>query len=161
VRVGDYSQRISEVIEIWKGRYNGKAVALKVLKVSHQDPHIPLFKRVSMLCDPLAGVAPPGPDILQRLCPELVWIKQSEHRNILPLYGVSTTIAPFCLVYPWCKNENILEYLRKEPDADRFDLVSTFRQIPCYRFLSGPTISYQTRPTDCATYTTRDGGSNP
>jgi len=48
VREGDYSHRISRVIEIRKGRYKDGMVALKVLNVSLQDPHILTFKRVSM-----------------------------------------------------------------------------------------------------------------
>jgi len=49
MREGGRSQRISEVIEIWKGRYQGEVVALKVLKVSRQDPRILAFTGVSML----------------------------------------------------------------------------------------------------------------
>ena len=50
VREGDYSLRISQVIEILKGRYGDEAVALKVLKVPRQDPRIFGFKRVSTSC---------------------------------------------------------------------------------------------------------------
>ena len=56
VREGDHSQRISKMIELWKGRYNDKAVTLKVLKVSLQDPHILTFKSVSMSCTPQRGL---------------------------------------------------------------------------------------------------------
>ena len=51
-REGDVSKRISKVIEIWKGRYNDEVVALKVLKVSLQDPHILAFTSVSVPRDP-------------------------------------------------------------------------------------------------------------
>jgi len=51
VREGGYSQPISQVIEIWKGRYRGEVVALKVLKVSRQDPHVLAFTSVSISCD--------------------------------------------------------------------------------------------------------------
>ena len=47
VREGYHFQRISLVIEIWKGRYKDEGVALKVLKVSREDPHILAFKSVS------------------------------------------------------------------------------------------------------------------
>jgi len=56
VREGDYSQRISQVIEIWKGRYKDEAVALKVFKVSHHDPQLSAFKKVSMPWDPCGGL---------------------------------------------------------------------------------------------------------
>ena len=51
-REGD-PQRVSQGITVWKGRYKGEAVTLKVFEVSRQDPHIAPFKRVSTLCDPL------------------------------------------------------------------------------------------------------------
>jgi len=37
VREGEYSQRISQVVEIWKGRYKDKVVALKVLRGPKDD----------------------------------------------------------------------------------------------------------------------------
>jgi len=55
VREGDYSQRISHVIEIWKGRYKDEMVALKVFNVSPHNPQISAFKRVSMFWDPWWG----------------------------------------------------------------------------------------------------------
>lgn len=51
---------------------------------------------------------------------------QDRHPNVLPFYGVSTTVADFCLVFPWYKNGTIMEYLEKRPDANRFNLVSIF-----------------------------------
>lgn len=57
-------------------------------------------------------------------------MKQLNHDNIVPFYGVSTTISNFCLVFPWYENGNVVDYLKKEPDANRFDLASTFEQTP-------------------------------
>lgn len=37
--------------EIWKGRYNDEAVALKVLRVPQDDPHEQKTKSVSMSRD--------------------------------------------------------------------------------------------------------------
>ena len=55
-------------------------------------------------------------------------MKQIEHGNILPFYGVSTTVADFCLVFPWCGNGSIVEYLKRNPDINRFTLVSMLEQ---------------------------------
>ena len=49
---------------------------------------------------------------------------QLKHDNILPFYGVSTTVADLCLVFPWYGNGNIMDYLKEKPDINRFDLVS-------------------------------------
>jgi len=50
-------------------------------------------------------------------------MSQREHDNIIPFYGVSTTIAEFCLVFPWYENGNIIDYLEKWPDVNRYCLV--------------------------------------
>jgi len=63
-----------------------------------------------------------------QFCEEVVLMKQLEHGNIIPFYGVSTTIADFCLVFPWYENGNIMEYLKRIPDANRFNLVSMFEK---------------------------------
>jgi len=52
VREGDYSQHVSQVIKIWKGRYRSEAVALKVFEVPRQDPHVSALRRVSIPWDP-------------------------------------------------------------------------------------------------------------
>ena len=57
-------------------------------------------------------------------------LKQLEHGNILPFYGVSTTVADFCLVSPWYENGNIVDYVKKKPDVNRFDLASAFGRTP-------------------------------
>jgi len=55
-------------------------------------------------------------------------MKQVEHDNLLPFYGVSATVSDLCLVFPWYENGNIMDYLKKKPDTNRFDLGSTSRQ---------------------------------
>ena len=55
-------------------------------------------------------------------------MKQQKHKHIVPFYGVSTTVSDFCLVFPWYGNGNITEYVKKNPQINRFDLASTFRR---------------------------------
>ena len=64
----------------------------------------------------------------QRFCQEAILIKQIKPDNILPFYGVSTDVSDFCLVFPWYKNGNVMDYLESNPDADRYDLVSILSQ---------------------------------
>lgn len=101
---GDCPRYQSNVTEIWKGRYRGQSVALKILRVSQDNPEIPRTK--------------------SRFCKEVVLMKQANHANILPFYGVSTTVSDFCLVFPWYKNGNIMKYLEGNPKVNRFDLLS-------------------------------------
>ena len=55
MREGDHSKRISESIEIWKGRYKDELVRLKVFKVSRRDPHVLGFTSISMPSDLWGG----------------------------------------------------------------------------------------------------------
>jgi len=59
-----------------------------------------------------------------------VSMEQVEHENIVPPYGVPATAPDFCLVFPWYRNGNIMDYLKGEPDINRFDLASASRQNP-------------------------------
>ena len=54
-------------------------------------------------------------------------MKQFEHSNILPFYGVSATISELSLVFPWYKNGNIKQYLEGNPGMNPYDLASTNR----------------------------------
>jgi serine/threonine protein kinase len=54
-------------------------------------------------------------------------MKQIDHDNILPFYGVSTTVSEFCLVFPWYENGDITKFLKANPGTNRYELVSTFR----------------------------------
>ena len=63
----------------------------------------------------------------KRFCKEVVLMKQLGHDNILPFHGVTTADYELSLVSPWYENGNIMEYLKKKPNVDRFDLVSEFR----------------------------------
>lgn len=56
-------------------------------------------------------------------------MKQANHENILPFYGVSTDISNFCLVFPWYKNGNIMDYIKENTDANRYDLVSASEPV--------------------------------
>ena len=80
-------------------------------------------------------------------------MKQLEHRNILPFYGISTTVADFCLVSPWYENGSIMDYLKKRPNTNRLGLVSVFEQPRYSRHLPVPANSYPVQPTDCASST--------
>ena len=127
VRLGDGAQCASRVTEIWKGMYNGEVVALKILKLSGDNPEIELAKRVSTPRDFRVGITFVL-TMVQRFCAGAVLMKYSKHENILPFYGVLTTISDFSLVFPWYKNGNIGEYLKNNPHVDRYQLVSIFRQ---------------------------------
>ena len=46
------------------------------------------------------------------------------HPNVLPFFGVSETLFPFCIINPWLTNGNINEYAKKNERVNRLQLVS-------------------------------------
>ena len=66
--------------------------------------------------------------VAQSFCKEAALIKQLKHNNILPFYGVLADDPKFYMVFPWYKNGNIMDYLERNPDVDRYDLASISSQ---------------------------------
>jgi len=56
--------------------------------------------------------------------------KRLSHQNVVPVLGVFDipfqTRISFSVIIPWMKNGNILEYVKKHPEADRLQLVGAF-----------------------------------
>ena len=59
--------------------------------------------------------------ILWKLVP--IW-KGLNHENVLPFRGVDTSVFQLALVYDWCDNGNIMQYLESRPNASRSKLVT-------------------------------------
>ena len=51
-----------------------------------------------------------------------------DHKNILTFYGASMNQSQFCMVSPWMENGNVLNYTRKNPEANRLRLVGGNKQ---------------------------------
>ena len=49
--------------------------------------------------------------------------KRLEHRNIVPLFGITST--PLQLISQWMPGGDLTEYVKKHPGADRPGLAST------------------------------------
>lgn len=47
VKKGAKAQQVSRVTEVWEGMYDGQVVALKVLRLSQDDPDIHMAQEVS------------------------------------------------------------------------------------------------------------------
>ncbi|EGN99518.1 hypothetical protein SERLA73DRAFT_26193, partial [Serpula lacrymans var. lacrymans S7.3] len=80
--------------DIWLGRYKGRSVGLKVLRVYGSDN---LSK------------------VKKAFCREAVLWKTLSHPNIVPFLGASTKLFPLCMVCPWMENGNIVTYLKRYP----------------------------------------------
>ena len=49
--------------------------------------------------------------------------KRISHPNIVPFLGVSKAPAPLSMVSEWMPNGNVRDYVRKNPDTSRLQLV--------------------------------------
>jgi len=49
--------------------------------------------------------------------------KRISHPNIVPFLGVSEAPAPLCMVSEWMSNGNVRDYVEKNPEASRLQLV--------------------------------------
>ena len=56
--------------------------------------------------------------------------KALDHPNVLPLLGVMMSETQFTMVSRWMPNGNINEFVKKYPDANRFELVSFPFRLP-------------------------------
>lgn len=55
----------------------------------------------------------------------MTW-RSLDHPNVLPLLGVTMDETRFVMVSEWMENGNINEFLEKNPDVDRLNLVRSF-----------------------------------
>ena len=90
--------------------------------------------------------------ILRKLVP--IW-KRLAHDNVLPFRGVDTSVFQLALVYDWCDDGNIMQYLESRPEASRpklvtvpphpraFDVLNDLSS--CYKLPKGFNISTPTK----------------
>jgi len=60
---------------------------------------------------------------LQSFCREGVTWKHLQHPNILPLLGVTLNEYRFALVSEWMENGNINDFIKRDRDINRAELV--------------------------------------
>ncbi|KAJ7666763.1 kinase-like domain-containing protein [Mycena polygramma] len=88
--------------DIWKGLVRGQNVCVKIMRV-FQDADIEA--------------------ILKDFGREAVIWRQLCHPNLLPFFGVYYLDNRLCLVSPWMRNGNIMEFLRTHSNTNRLSLI--------------------------------------
>ncbi|KAJ7267307.1 kinase-like domain-containing protein, partial [Mycena rebaudengoi] len=83
--------------DIWRGSVHGQHVSVKVMRIFRKDD-------VEVALKDFGREA-------------LIW-RQLSHPNLLPFFGLYYWDKRLCLVSPWMKNGNILEFLRKTPASE-------------------------------------------
>jgi serine/threonine protein kinase len=108
--------------DIWRGMFQGKPIAVKVLHVYERSNLVKLLK-VSAVHHCLC---PASTINKQELASEAIVWRQLRHPNVLPFYGVyhqDNTRSRACLVSPWLENGNIKQFLAQNPDKHCVSLV--------------------------------------
>ena len=52
--------------------------------------------------------------------------RRISHPNIVPFLGVTEAPAPLCMISEWMPNGHVRNYVRKNPEASRLQLVCLF-----------------------------------
>ncbi|KAF8982244.1 kinase-like domain-containing protein [Cyathus striatus] len=93
--------------EVFQGDYNGRKVSLKVFKLYSNE-----MSKIN--------------DLLKAFFKEAILWRHIAHHNLLPFYGIyqlGDSGGRICLVSPWMDNGNITQYLQRNPQVDRQDLI--------------------------------------
>ncbi|KAF9647563.1 kinase-like protein [Thelephora ganbajun] len=89
--------------DVWKREYQGREVAVKVLRIYATSD---LRK------------------VIRRFCKEFVPWKALQHPNVLPLLGVRMAKTEFAMVSDWMSNGNINQFVIAHHNANRFELLA-------------------------------------
>ncbi|KAF9647785.1 kinase-like protein [Thelephora ganbajun] len=88
--------------DVWKGAYQGRSVAAKVLRV-YSTSNLDKIRR--------------------RFYKEVMTWKILNHPNVLPLLGATIDNNQFVMVSEWMINGNINEFIKAHSDVNRFELL--------------------------------------
>jgi len=103
------------------GRYMGRLVAVKNMRLSEQDDTL-MIRKVNVSDHFLAALT-----ILQQFCKEVILWNTLSHPNVLKLAGVQGNMekGQFITVSEWMAHGNIMQYI-KNNSVNRLELVRGF-----------------------------------
>ena len=108
--------------DVSKGQYAGREVAVKVLRV-YSDSDIRQIEEVGHWRSSLSRSILTTDRVLQMFYWEIVAWRTLHHPNILPLLGATMSEDRFAMVSEWMPNGTINEFVTKNVNANRFELV--------------------------------------
>jgi len=106
--------------DLRSGRYRGRTVAIKILRVTARDD----FVRIRKVRTNVGSRNMVSTVLLQRFCKEVVLWSTLSHQNILKLVGVQDDARrrQFSIVSEWMLNGNIMDFIENN-HANRLELV--------------------------------------
>ena len=109
--------------DVWMGNYQGRQVAVKVLRVYSTTDLVKITRVGGRYGVVNTYVGKLTITLLQRFCKEVMTWKILCHSNVLPLLGVTMDNSQFAMISDWMVGGNINEYIKANSDANRFELV--------------------------------------
>ena len=106
--------------DVWEAHLDGRKVSVKALRAQPVGDDLEEIKRV---CNGISTRERAQSNCIQRFYQEILEWKYVSHQNLVPVLGFSDKIPPFCIINPWLKNGNILNYLGEKQEANRLKLV--------------------------------------
>ena len=113
---------------VFKATFNKRVIVVKVLNVAARAERARLHRVSSLDSRAPKRQLTPHP---QYLVKEVIGWKWLQHQNILPFVGVMfTTSTPVSIASEFMENGNIMDFVRRNQDYNRVDLVSQVEMIP-------------------------------
>jgi len=156
-REGSHACALGGAADVWKGRYYGKLVAIKSLRICRPqgeaeddagkgdkkvDKDMRRLMQVQLLIS-LLSKSGRWTNPRQKFCHEAVIWKRLSHPNLLPFLGVNKTLFRLAMVSEWMEHGTILQFVKRNVATNRLKLVciSSFRQPPLTRLTRSSTTS--------------------
>ena len=96
-------------------------MAIKALRV-YKEEDVQKVKKVTHPAFPIP-LTPVANHRNQVFCKEVLMWRRVSHPNIVPFLGVSEAPAPLSMVSEWMPNGNVRDYVGKNPETSRLQLV--------------------------------------
>jgi len=136
-REGSHACALGGAADVWKGRYYGKLVAIKSLRicrpqgetengVGNGDKKVDKDMRRVMqvrLLILLLSETRSWTTVRQKFCHEAVIWKRLSHPNLLPFLGVNKTLFRLAMVSAWMEHGTILQFVKRNVATNRLKLV--------------------------------------
>lgn len=111
--------------DVYQGKLGKEKVAIKVLRVSHEDLHSKQLKEVCSCLFIVVDLTKTKPQEFQHVALRL---RHLNHANLLPLLGVDqeTFSNRICFIYPWIESGSVIEFLdarKNATEAEKLDIV--------------------------------------
>ena len=120
IEISDELLASTGLADLRSGRYRGRTVAIKTLRVTARDDFVRIRKvRTGVDSRGVVSTVP-----LQQFCKEVVLWSTLSHQNILKLVGVQDDARrrQFSIVSEWMLNGNIMDFIENN-HANRLELV--------------------------------------